>query len=157
MHWQFLECQEMESYETYDEARHMLPIATKTSDLNGEVEYGRGKRFRIRKVFSDDDHDSCPPITPPRQRQPRSGTIRSTGNAEHVPQRKRHILQNLSDNECSPPPTPPCKNKRAYSKENRRPCPSATSCPDIEADRRTGDGKASSIQANSPPNPTIVL
>ncbi|XP_064467933.1 uncharacterized protein LOC135378777 [Ornithodoros turicata] len=59
--WQNLPCIKVAEYETYSEAREMLPLAEKTSDLNAEDEYGRGKRKRI--IVSNSD-DSSPPVSP---------------------------------------------------------------------------------------------
>ncbi|XP_064473827.1 uncharacterized protein LOC135388295 [Ornithodoros turicata] len=63
--WQFLDCNSVETYETYEEAREMLPLAASTSDLNADREYGRGKRKRVRRVYSDEEDDCSPPVTPP--------------------------------------------------------------------------------------------
>ncbi|XP_064461578.1 uncharacterized protein LOC135371455 isoform X4 [Ornithodoros turicata] len=102
MHWRFLECEQMEAYESFEEARKMLPIATNTSDLNGELEYGRGKRRRVRRLLSDDD--SPPPVTPSRRRQPTCNEGHAA--SERHTQRRKHLPE-LSDEEYSLPATPP--------------------------------------------------
>ncbi|XP_064474077.1 uncharacterized protein LOC135388439 isoform X2 [Ornithodoros turicata] len=106
-HWQFLDCEQMETYGTYEEARQMLPPAASTLDLNGDREYGRGKRPRIRKALSDydDDDDTSLPATPPHRAKPRY-TTKSNVNTEQAHEKQR-LLVNLSEDECSLPATPP--------------------------------------------------
>ncbi|XP_064479790.1 uncharacterized protein LOC135393231 [Ornithodoros turicata] len=106
-HWKSVDCEEMETYETYDEARQVLPLATNTSDLNCEAEYGRGKRRRTKRMLSDDEDDSSPPVTPPSQSKPRRQV-----------QKKRRVIQDLSEEECSPPPSPTFWDKEPRSQGN---------------------------------------
>ncbi|XP_064465323.1 uncharacterized protein LOC135376777 isoform X1 [Ornithodoros turicata] len=147
MHWRFLECEEMEAYESFEEARKMLPIATNTSDLNGELEYGRGKRRRVRRLLSDDD--SPPPVTPPRRRQPTCNEGHAA--SERHTQRRKHLPE-LSDEEYSLPATPPPplrKQKRdSYNARNVLNFHTSTSQPLSPVIRHTKDVQRSSSQSS---------
>ncbi|XP_064461577.1 uncharacterized protein LOC135371455 isoform X3 [Ornithodoros turicata] len=147
MHWRFLECEQMEAYESFEEARKMLPIATNTSDLNGELEYGRGKRRRVRRLLSDDD--SPPPVTPSRRRQPTCNEGHAA--SERHTQRRKHLPE-LSDEEYSLPATPPPplrKQKRdSYNARNVLNFHTSTSQPLSPVIRHTKDVQRSSSQSS---------
>ncbi|XP_064462224.1 uncharacterized protein LOC135372649 isoform X2 [Ornithodoros turicata] len=81
--WKLLPCKVLERYATYDSARAGLRLAEETSDLNPDIQYGRGKRRRISTIYTDSE-ESLPP-TPPRPKclsyTERKGRAR---DAEHL-------------------------------------------------------------------------
>ncbi|XP_064455168.1 uncharacterized protein LOC135366414 isoform X2 [Ornithodoros turicata] len=65
--WKQLSCKVLERYATYDAARANLSLAEETSDLNAEIQYGRGKRKKRSAIYSDSE-ESQPPTPPPPSR-----------------------------------------------------------------------------------------
>ncbi|XP_064467852.1 uncharacterized protein LOC135378689 [Ornithodoros turicata] len=55
--WQLHDCIEVAKFDTYKEARIKLRCAEDTSDICSDREYGRGKRKKKRKVWSDESHE----------------------------------------------------------------------------------------------------